>query len=333
MSKRLAGWPTMNRWLVGLLLATAAPWVLAACDTSATASSLGEQTSLELADFPVSSTVAGGLRCSAVGGSGSYLRMTLMSASDGMALRGPDGLLLPYSLKAEPTGTNLSTGTVWERQAIPAAALFSGPSGSIPLHLSSIPTAALKAGVYTGTVQVLWQYSVSSVDGNGSETLHQSPGFVRPGANVNLDWGVGVATTLILTLRVTNDCVINARDLDFGASPLINYFPQVSGNVSVKCSAGAQYSLGLSDGLHASGGVRRMHSNGHYLNYEIYKQDQARWGSTGGERWSSDAASLRPGAYDGSTTQGYSYTAKILTGQSVPPDGVYTDRLVIDVQF
>lgn len=330
MTQRL---PSIRHGLLGMLLAVSAPWVQAACDTNATASSLGEQTSLELADFPLSSSIAGGLRCSGVSASGSYLRLTLLSASDGMALRGPDGLLLPYSLKAEPNGTNLSAGMVWERQATPAGALFSGPLGSIPLYLTSIPTAALKAGVYTGTVQVLWQYSVSGLDGNGSETLLESPGFVRPGANINLDWGAGVSTTLSVTLQVTNDCVINTRDLDFGASPLINYFPEVSGNVSVKCSAGAQYSLGLSDGQHADAGVRRMHSNGHYLGYEVYKQDRTRWGSAGGERWGSDAASLRPGIYDGNTTQGYSYSARILSGQPVPPDGVYTDRLVIDVQF
>jgi len=77
--------------------------------------------------------------------------------------------------------------------------------------------------------------------------------------------------------------------------------------------------------------VRRMASGNNRMSYEIYKEATAnRWGSSGSERWSSGASSQV--SADG-LLRSYNYTARVLTNQTTPPAGNYSDTLVVDVAF
>ena len=74
-----------------------------------------------------------------------------------------------------------------------------------------------------------------------------------------------------------------------------------------------------------------MASGANRLSYEIYKGSSSnRWGSAGTERWSSTISSAV--SADG-LTRGYNYTARILTSQSTPPAGNYSDSVVVDLSF
>jgi spore coat protein U-like protein len=138
-----------------------------------------------------------------------------------------------------------------------------------------------------------------------------------------------------IELRVENDCVITAPDLDFGSSPLAGSFNSVIRAIMIRCSAGAAYSVGLDDGDHAAGGVRRMANGAHHLQYEIYKSLSLsdRWGAVGGARRGSDTADVGAGVYNSVTTQMFGYRAQILPGQVTPPPGTYSDTIRIDVDF
>lgn len=85
---------------------------------------------------------------------------------------------------------------------------------------------------------------------------------------------------ITVELEVTPpDCMITAPDIDFGSSPLVAGFEPVSQVISLTCTKNSSFSIGLNDGLNASGGQRRMISSGHYLEYEIYKSStMERWG-------------------------------------------------------
>jgi spore coat protein U-like protein len=74
-----------------------------------------------------------------------------------------------------------------------------------------------------------------------------------------------------------------------------------------------------------------MVSGSNSMSYDIYKGSTSnRWGPTGTDRWASSAASSV--SSDG-TVNTYTYIAKMLSGQSTPPTGSYTDTLVVDVAF
>src|SRR5690606_7016688 len=102
-------------------------------------------------------------------------------------------------------------------------------------------------------------------------------------------------------------------------------------------SAGTEYSVGLSNGNHFAGGSRRMRrgASGDYLRYEIFRDasSQNRWGELAGERRSSATADLNPGVYDGNVQQDFTYRAQIEHAQDTPAAGLYTDSIVLDIEF
>jgi len=81
-----------------------------------------------------------------------------------------------------------------------------------------------------------------------------------------------------------NSCWIVATPLDFGQTPP----PQqaVTGNASIRfqCPPNTVWRVGLNDGLHASGGLRRMSGSGGHVRYELYRDANRSqvWGNTTG---------------------------------------------------
>ena len=92
--------------------------------------------------------------------------------------------------------------------------------------------------------------------------------------------------------------------------------------------------IGVDDGQNFSS-TRRMKFGSDYIAYEIYfpQGSNSRWGHTGPERRSSAQATVNAGVYTGTTSQLFTYQAEVLSGQSTPPPGTYTDTLIVDVQF
>ena len=223
---------------------------------------------------------------------------------------------------------NLSSGSL--------LSLLSGTNNSIPLYIRTATTPALRAGTYSGHLDLRWHYSVCSLGVAGVCIGYSaSPGFVRPFLLGPIDWGTGTAVRVNIELRVENDCMITAPDLDFGSAPLAGSFDPVTRTILIRCSAGAAYSVGLDDGEQPAGGVRRMRGGAHYLLYDIYKTAASsdRWGAVGGARRDSMTADTGAGIHDSVTTQGFTYRAAILPGQTTPPPGSYADTIRIDIDF
>ncbi|WMY76161.1 spore coat U domain-containing protein [Buttiauxella selenatireducens] len=164
--------------------------------------------------------------------------------------------------------------------------------------------------------------------------------------NFRIDWNVcnlGVAVCLAyqtgsgspgttVSLTVSNDCsTITAPAVNFDSAPLVQNFKSVSQSIAVTCTKGSTYTVGVSNGANVSGNVRRMKSGNNFMSYEIYKSNGTdRWGSLGAERWASSASS---GLSSDGLLRNYNYVAKVLTTQTTPPAGSYTDTLVVDVAF
>ncbi len=78
------------------------------------------------------------------------------------------------------------------------------------------------------------------------------------------------STTFQVTANVSQNCVISASPLAFGifngTNDLANSTP-----ITVYCTSGTAFAVGLNDGLNASAGLRRMAGTGtDYLAYNLY---------------------------------------------------------------
>lgn len=123
--------------------------------------------------------------------------------------------------------------------------------------------------------------------------------------------------------------------ISFGTVPFISAFSPVTPTISVQCTKGTSYTVGLSDACHAFGGGRRMASGKNLINDDIYQgaSGTTRWGSMAGQPRASGSADVNPGAGTGNSIQGFVYNSTVLSEQTTPPAGTYTDTVVISVDF
>lgn len=85
-----------------------------------------------------------------------------------------------------------------------------------------------------------------------------------------------VSASFSVTASVVDACSVSATDLAFGeydSSALLD--KTATSTISVRCSLGTPYQIGLDGGTYASGATRRMASGANRLNYEMYR-DPAR---------------------------------------------------------
>jgi len=312
------------------------PGAARACTTSTTNIDLGAHSSYAVAAAAQNGSGSAGLQCDILLAALTTHYVGLQVDASTFRLSGPGGGQIAYVASLTPNGAPLTVGTFQNLSSFSLVSLFAGANNSIPIYIRTAAASGLRAGTYSGFVDLRWYYSVCSLGVAVCLSYSASPGFVRPVPLVTpINWGTGTAVRVNIELRVENDCVITAPDLDFGQAPLVGAFNSVTRTILIRCSAGAAYSVGLDDGDHASGGIRRMQSGSDYLQYEIYKSPSSpdRWGSVGAERRDSGGADAGAGIYDSVSAQSFNYRAAILPGQATPPQGPYSDTIRVDVAF
>ena len=310
---------------LGLLCCLAAFEAKAGCTVAGVASpaSYGpiSSTLVRTAAQSTSSSNAG-LTCTAGGISllgEAYFKATITSSNSGMV--GPTGDVIAYTIYA----SNSIAKPITRGQAFDFSSnglLGATAPSMIPVYFT---TAAnnVAAGVYTETLNVRWDWSYCT-------------GLGVLGICLGYDTGSNKISTLTVSMTVANDCTISAPSISFGSAPVVSAFSTVSQTVSVNCTKGSAYTVGLGDGTHpvSVGGRRQMMSGGNYLAYDIFQSaGTTRWGSVGAARRASTTAEVNPGTGLGSGSQIFNYNARIYTDQATPPAGSYTDSVVLDVSF
>jgi len=315
-----------------LLLLLAFPGVgVAACALSAPAASFGTVTT-----FAVNSTA-----------STTSSNTNVNCGSGTLALLGTDNVTYAFTsasgvsgsravLKASSTGADAipiqlcidsacaNEMLVGGRHVYDSAALLrlgSTLNFTIPLYFRTVPGQVVAAGSYTTTITLTVSYTVCA----GLNAAGLCVGTVQS--------STGTPMTFAVNLIVTNDCTtITAPSLNFGSAPLANRFSTLQQTISVVCSKGSTFTVGLSNGSYYSGTARQMASGANRLAYEIYKgtTTTARWGPAGSDRWSSSSATSLNAD---NLTRNFTYTAQILPTQVTPPAGNYSDSVVVDVAF
>lgn len=192
--------------------------------------------------------------------------------------------------------------------------LLNARTYTVPVYFMTVPGQQVSAGTYQVTLNVLISYRLCADGGTLCDT------------------GTNISRSLQVNLTVTNDCLtINTPAVSFGSEMLVKNFPTVSQSISVNCTKGSAYTIGINNGTNAVSGVRYMINGSARMAYEVYKDSTSnRWGNSGAERRSSTEGTL---AAD-NLTRTFNYTAKVLTTQATPSlVGEYKDTLTVDIVF
>lgn len=319
------------RRLLFLLLLLCSSQVWAACTVSTTNGAFGTVTSFVLNSTAQNTTANLIVRCDAALNllTNDSVTLTLTgataTATNRGAMRRSDNAAVTDSIPVRVCGqancANNSEATIggtsytWSGPTL--LALLGSKTYTLPLYFLTVPGQNVSAGPYLVTLNFSVAYNVCSVGLLGLCTTAQTG---------------TAATSLQLTGTITNDCTtINAPNVNFGSAPLVRNFPTVSQSIAITCTKGSTYTVGINNGGYASGNVRNMASGSNRLSYEIYKGATTnRWGSVGTERWSSGVSSQV--SSDG-LLRTYHYTAQVLTTQTTPPGGTYSDTLTVDIAF
>ncbi|MGQ9452522.1 MULTISPECIES: Csu type fimbrial protein [Leclercia] len=315
--------------LVGLLLFSATSW--GACRVSTVNASFGSVTSFALSGSnEVATTGTLVVNCDKVlslltndSVTLTFTGATIAANSRGTMKRTDNAAItdaIPIRLCGQSTCNSSSevlTGKSYTWNGTSLLTLLGSNQYNIPLYFRTLAGQNVSAGPYQVTLNFSVSYNVCFLGALGLCTTPQTG---------------TVLTSITLNMTVTNDCsAMTTPNVNFNSAPLVQNFPTVSQAISVTCTKGSVYTIGINNGANASNNVRRMASGNNRMSYEIYKEATAnRWGSSGSERWSSGASSQV--SADG-LLRSYNYTARVLTNQATPPAGSYSDTLVVDVAF
>jgi len=314
--------------LAGLLSLPGTAWALCSSLATAPAAFGSVNSTLVRTTVQSASTTNAGLQCTgsllSLLTSNDHFYATITSSSSGLV--GPTGDVIPYTIYANNTTSYpVSRGVQFDfarNGIIDALGLLNGSTPkTVPLYLKTVVGANVAAGLYQETLNIAWSWNYCSGIGIGAICLGR-------------DIGSG-NQTLLVSLTVTNDCQITTPNISFASAPVVAGFGTVNQSLSVSCTKGSNYTVGLDDGQNVSGGRRRMKSSANnYLAYDIFKSaGVVRWGSVGAARRSSSDAEVNPGAGTGTGSQVFNYNAKVYTDQATPPAATYTDSVILDVQF
>lgn len=142
-------------------------------------------------------------------------------------------------------------------------------------------------------------------------------------------------STLTVNATVPAICVISPATLSFGTYDPVGANAAVgspldgSATITVACTKGSNYWLGLGLGANASGTTRRMVANGSdYLAYELYQETgrSTVWGNT---------AATAPAAVVAASTGVVTFTVygRIAGGLTTTPSGSFSDTVQTTINF
>ncbi len=133
-------------------------------------------------------------------------------------------------------------------------------------------------------------------------------------------------TTFSVTATVISVCVVAAQPLSFGNySPVSGSTLDATTTVTATCTLSIPYTVGLDNGVNASGTQRRMALLTSFLSYELYSD------SSRTQRWGSSGAELVSGSGSG-TAQSLTVYGRVPAGQVVGA-GAFADVITVTVTF
>ena len=143
--------------------------------------------------------------------------------------------------------------------------------------------------------------------------------------------------TLTVQITITAACNINASTLDFGSNAgtaLLAGNLTASTTVSVTCTNGSPYSIGMNNGANASGSQRRMINGANFISYDLYTDagHANAWTTASNSTTCTSANSCALGTGNGSaqSTNIYGVVPSVAVA---PAAGSYSDSVTMTVTY
>lgn len=222
------------------------------------------------------------------------------------------GPSIPFNVHPTPAGSTVIQPVI---NAIAVAVSFNGlftftDSGTVTAH-----------GIAPGPMP-----STVLAEEHNASMLNSQVRGVSSGQSCNTNGTPLTSYALIATIEIPDQCRITANDLDFGtqSTPLAQTDSDTF--IDVRCTNASPFTVGLSNGLHPSGGSRRMSDGSNFVSYGLF-QDAARnvdWDNTGNRK---SGAGLGT-----STSIMMSVFGRIPADPAAVP-GNYTDTITVDIEF
>jgi spore coat protein U-like protein len=179
--------------------------------------------------------------------------------------------------------------------------------GSVPGGQGTAPPGSYLSSFSGNNTEFRYRYTTSSDCSTLTGTV------ARPSFNV--------------TASVAANCRVSTQTVDFGTTGVLSSNVDATGQVSVSCTPGANYSISLDNGQTGTGPTsRRMTLGSIGITYGLYR-DTARslpWGSTVG---TNTVAGTGTGVAVGIPVYGR------VPSQTTPAPGTYTDTVVVTVTY
>ena len=138
--------------------------------------------------------------------------------------------------------------------------------------------------------------------------------------------------SLTVNATVANNCTVDSPTLDFGSTvDVLGGNTDATANISVTCTVGTAFFVGLGNGLNYVNPNRRMRigATASYLNYELYRETgrSSRFGDT------ADGTDRVGETGQGSSADTIVVYGRIPSGQTTAAVGAYTDTVGISVTY
>jgi spore coat protein U-like protein len=228
---------------------------------------------------------------------------------------------LNYQLYQDPGRSVVWGSYSWSFSATP-------PTIDLPLALNGTgsTTATIYARAFGGQGTVAPGTYTTSFSASDDDFLYGTTLGILPCPSI-VALPQHAHPTFTGTATVLGNCLVTATDINFGSQGLLAANVDTTGSLSVTCTAGTAYNVGLDDGHQAAGPTgRAMALGAHTVGYGLYR-DAARslvWGSTVGTNTA--------GGTGTGSAQPLAVYARV-PPQATPPAGAYADIIVVTVTY
>lgn len=240
----------------------------------------------------------------------------------GRYMTGPGGTLR-YQLFQDSGRSIIWGSTTWGLPGGPKEMDITFPlSGSVSTSTKIYgavfaPQAGVAPGAYSSAfagAQVQFAYATLALF-DCNTILGLPPLFSNPGFTVSAD--------------VKSNCIVDAQMLDFGTRGVLNTVTETDSALSVTCTQGTTYTIGLNGGVTLQPPAARLMkrtTGSETISYGIYR-DNARtlvWGNSAG-------VDTKAGSGTGAA-QNHGVYGRV-PAQTTPVAGTYTDTIVVTVTY
>ena len=290
-----------------------------------------------LSGAAASATASFTVTCS--GGGSNQAVLFCLNIGPGSTATGPSGERV---LRATSTYINhefyfdASHTQLWGSWGVSSSSAY--PTGSPAGIQQSVTLNSSGSGTFTYTVYgSILANQQSTAPGSYTWTGAEPTVQYTPGTGTCPTGGSSSGSGSSFTATISSSCNVSASTLDFGSSPnLIASNIDSSATITAQCTNTTPYSIGLDNGINASGGQRRMQlgATGNYVSYNLYT-DSARshaWTTTTSTTSCTGGASTCDFGTGTGSNQTYTVYGRVPT-QTAPSSGTYNDTVVVTVTF